>query len=147
MNSAFTIHEGRLTGAQLQRLRIENGFELMEAAILKKAFSASWLLLSAECDNETVGALRVVGDGCYIFVLADLIVSPQYSGIGIGSALVTHALAYIRQSLPEGHGVLVSLFSAKGRESFYRRLGFVDLPSEVIGAGMVTYVEGFSQQL
>jgi predicted N-acetyltransferase YhbS len=81
---------------------------------------------------------RVSGDGGYTIFLTDVIVLPEYQEKGIGKALMTKAMKYIKeQFLEKGQGGGgVNLMSAKGRESFYKQFGFEERPNEKVGAGM-----------
>ena len=93
-------------------------------------------------DDRIVGMLRVVGDGNFIFVICDVMVSPEYRNRGIASALVEYALRSVEEMLPAGVTGTVSLFASKGREGLYSRLGFRELPNDWSGPGMQAFVAG-----
>ncbi len=79
---------------------------------------------------------RVVGDGGYIAYIADVIVLPEYQGLGIGKNMVGMAMQFINNGISEGETVFVNLMAAKGKEHFYRKFGFSERPDETHGAGM-----------
>ena len=127
---------------EFQKLRLASGFEPLESGRLKKALSASLVRLSAEEDGETVGMVRVAGDGAFVFVIADLLVRPDCRGRGIGTELVNHAVDAISAMLPKGVWATVTLIAAAGRESFYDGLGFHRIPKGEVGNAMQAYVRG-----
>lgn len=137
----FRIFEDRLTMASFQKLRLECGMELLESSMLRKALDHSLVQLTAERDGKVIGMLRVAGDCSYIFVLSDVLVHPDYRKNGVGSALCMYALECIKRFIPKGCYTTVSLFAAPGKEKFYRRLGFFDLPGSRGGPGMQAIIK------
>ena len=139
---AYRIYENRLNMVEFQKLRLASGFEPLESGRLKKALSASLVKLSAEDDGETVGMVRVAGDGAFVFVIADLLVRPDRRGEGIGTTLVNCAVDAISAMLPNGVWATVTLIAASGRESFYEELGFHKIPRGEVGNAMQAFVRG-----
>ena len=68
--------------------------------------------------------------------LAYVIVIPKYQGQGIGKKLVEAVIKRIKDDMKPGYMVNLNLNSAKGKENFYAKLGFVERPNEDAGAGM-----------
>lgn len=139
---AYTIYDNRLNMVEFQKLRLASGFEPLESGRLKQALTASLVRLSAEEDGETIGMVRVAGDGAFVFVIADLLVRPDRRGQGIGRALVNAAVDAISSMLPNGVWATVTLVAANGRESFYESLGFHKIPRGEVGCGMQAFVRG-----
>ena len=139
---AYKIYENRLNMVEFQKLRISSGFEPLESGRLKKALSASLVRLSAEDNGETIGMVRVAGDGAYVFVISDLLVRPDRRGEGIGTDLVNRAVDAISAMLPSGVWATVTLIAASGRESFYEGLGFHKIPRGEVGSAMQAFVRG-----
>ena len=88
---------------------------------LFQAISNSWYSVSAYKEDELVGFGRVISDGVYQALICDLIVSSKYQGKGIG----TRILCRLLDQCKENDVLLVMLFSAKGKFSYYERFGFV----------------------
>jgi predicted N-acetyltransferase YhbS len=109
---------------------------VLEPELVERSLKNSSVTLSAMSGQRTVGMVRLVGDGALVFVIVDLLVVPQWRRQGIGGRLVEEAIARAKTFVPAGRSVVVSLFSAEGRESFYTRLGFTELPAKGLGAGM-----------
>jgi len=109
--------------------------EQAEAGLLGSAF-----IVAAKDGNLTVGTARLVWDGGYAAFIKDVLVLPEYQGQGIGTAMVTKILDYLKSSLKPGYSVQVDLMSAKGKEGFYEKLGFTARPCENRGAGMDMWI-------
>ncbi len=89
----------------------------------------------ARVEGTPVGMTRIVTDGGYIALIVDMIVHPDYQGKGLGKTLMRMAMGYLRQRIPEGAFIYLNLMSAKGKDEFYKKLGFTERPCEIFGAG------------
>jgi GNAT superfamily N-acetyltransferase len=130
------IREGILTADIFAGLRAACGMPELEPWLIERAVKSSLFTLSAVSGGRTVGMVRMVGDGAFVFLIYDLLVVPLWRRQGIGSRLVQEAIARAKTFVPEGRAVVVSLFSVEEREGFYSRLGFIELPAPGLGAGM-----------
>ena len=54
----------------------------------------------------------------------------------MGRVLMEEVLAFIREQLKPGYRFMVSLQSAKGKNTFYEKFGFISRPDENHGPGM-----------
>lgn len=61
--------------------------------MLKNAYANSLKILGAYADGQLLGIIRVVGDGCSIVFIQDLLVFPEHQHKGIGAALISQILA------------------------------------------------------
>lgn len=86
-------------------------------------------------EKEVVGMARLIGDGVY-FMIADVIVKPEYQRMGIGTNMIKRLIEYVEKNTPTGGRVSVQLIAEKGKEAFYERFGFKKIPHEFCGAGM-----------
>ncbi len=91
--------------------------------------------------DRPIGLARVVWDHGYVVYIADVIVLPEYQGQGLGRELMETVMAFLRSQLKPGYRFMVSLMSAKGKNEFYKKFGFVDRPSEKFGPGMHQWME------
>lgn len=69
--------------------------------------------------GDTIGCLRIVGDGGKFFYIQDVYIASAFQHQRIGSALMEAAMAWLRKTAP---GASVGLFT--GRPGFYERFGF-----------------------
>ena len=93
-------------------------------------------LIVAEENEKTIGMARLVADGAYVAVIVDVIILPEYQGMGIGRVMIEKILEYIKNNMTIGEKVFVMLVAAKGKEGFYEKFGFIKRPNETYGAGM-----------
>ena len=56
--------------------------------MLKNAYANSLKILGAYEGEKLLGVIRVVGDGCSVVVIQDVLVLPEYQRKGIGAALI-----------------------------------------------------------
>ncbi|WP_366289887.1 GNAT family N-acetyltransferase [Paenibacillus sp. AN1007] len=94
--------------------------------------------ICVEVEEKTIGYGRVVGDGGFTFYIQDIIVLPSYQRMGLGHKIMTELMEYITSTYPPGSSV--GLMSAKGKEDFYKRFGFMERPNESYGAGMIQFI-------
>jgi GNAT superfamily N-acetyltransferase len=132
----IAIRQDILTSKIFKGLRNACGMTELEDELVERAIASSLFTLSAESGGRMIGMVRMVGDGAFVFLICDLLVVPLWRRRGVGSRLVEEAVKRAKTFVPQGRAVVISLFSAEGREGFYTRLGFTELPSSGLGAGM-----------
>ncbi len=104
---------------------------------LREALAASLHHVTAWKDGRMIGMTRVVGDGRITFYIQDVIVRPEFQGLGVGREMMDRAMAYIRgRTIPNA---VIGLMSAKGKEEFYEKFGFIGRPNENLGKGMMQF--------
>ncbi len=108
----------------------------------RNAIEHSFYTVVAMINEVPVGMARVIGDGLYYYV-ADVVVKPQYQGNGYGKAMMNNILDYIEEITPAGGRASVILLSVNGKEEFYMKFGFKELPNEFCGAGMRKVIKKF----
>lgn len=125
-----------ITAEEYMELRDKVGwmqFPLEEAEIcVRKAY----MVLCVRDDDKAIGVVRLLWDGGYIAFLSDVIVIPEYQGQGIGRALVEACIRKLKDDMPPGFKVKLTLNSAKGKEAFYKKFGFRERPNEDAGPAM-----------
>ena len=94
------------------------------------------MVLCVRDDERAIGVVRLSWDGGYVAFISDVIVIPEYQGLGIGKKLVEAVINRIKSEMKPGYMVNLNLNSAKGKEQFYAKLGFIERPNEEVGAGM-----------
>ena len=92
--------------------------------------------------DKVVGLARAVWDHGYVLYIADVIVIPEYQGQGLGRLLMEQILDFIHAQLKPGYRMMVSLCSAKGKDTFYEKFGFVARPNDDVGPGMHQWFVG-----
>ena len=78
---------------------------------------------------------RLIGDSIY-YIIVDVIVEPDYQRKGIGSKIIKMLIDYVDKETTVGSRSSIQLISEKGKENFYKQLGFKIIPHEFCGSGM-----------
>ena len=125
---------------EYRRLRRRVGWFDMEEGQAGRCLAGSWAVVCARAAGAAVGVARVIGDGGYMALIADVMVDPDWQGRGVGRGLMERALARIQDQLSPGQPVMGNLMSVPGREGFYEQLGFVRRPNEHDGAGLALWL-------
>lgn len=100
---------------------------------LLQGIQNSLCLIGAFKGNRIIGLIRIIGDGCTIIYVQDLLVHPEYQYQGIGQELMRKILneyVHVRQK------VLLT-DTSEMLDSFYRKTGFISASS----LGLTCYVK------
>jgi GNAT superfamily N-acetyltransferase len=89
-----------------------------EAKEIEKAFKLSTHTIFIYHDDAIIAFGRVIGDGRYYAILADIVVDPAYQNQGLGKFLVTT----LNNLLINYH--FVTLSAAPGADNFYKNMGW-----------------------
>ncbi|MEJ5995381.1 GNAT family N-acetyltransferase [Pedobacter sp. Du54] len=89
-----------------------------KAGEIEAAFRNSTATLFIFKNEQIIAFGRVVGDGRYYAMLADIVVDPDYQGQGLGKYLVTR----LNSQLIDYH--FVNLSAAPGADHFYKSMGW-----------------------
>jgi len=121
---------------EYNQLRAAVGWGVYEPTVIEKALPRSLYCVCAYDHAVIVGMARIIGDGGLVYYVQDVIVKPEYQGLGIGTALMDRVMAYIRTHA--SHNSIIGLMSARGKERFYERYGFV-ARDRGLGSGMTMF--------
>lgn len=113
-------------------LRAAVGFTVWSDEVARQLIQSSlfWCHAADEGGN-TVGCARVVGDGIAVFHVVDVMVRPEWQGMGVGSTLMNAVMKWLRSvAAPQA---IVGLLANSGRASFYEAWGFVERPAGAPG--------------
>lgn len=69
-------------------------------------------------DDKIIGVGRCLADGLDCSYLCDVVIHPEYQGIGLGKKVVMKLI-----KLSAGHKKII-LYANPGKEGFYNKLGF-----------------------
>ena len=130
------VYKEFITPEDYNTLREAAGWGQLLSEQAEQSLAGSAYVVSCYDDNKIVGSARVIWDRGYVSYLADVMVVPEYQGMGIGKKMVEMSLTFMKSQLKEGWKIKMVLVSAKGRETFYRQFGFMERPNENFGAGM-----------
>ena len=123
----YTILHQPPTPEDLSKLRRESGLTPPPTEIdLVKALANSVHTViartSSSPDGETIGMVRMVGDGQMFMLICDMAVLPAYQGKGIGKKLLDEMIRWIDENAPNAY---VSLIGDPPGQKLYKSRGFV----------------------
>lgn len=125
------------TAEEYNRLRKLVGWGTYHDDVIKSSLPRSLYGVCACQGDKLIGMARIIGDGGLVFYIQDVIVSPGQQRRGVGTLLMDRVMAYIRANA--SHNTYIGLMSAKGKEPFYEKYGFINRPTEMLGSGMTIF--------
>lgn len=124
-----------LTLESYQILRATTDWNSLEDAKVISALGRDLFSVCLYVDGEAVGMGRVVGDGAIYFYIQDVVVHPQYQGIGVGKLIMEKIMAFLKASI-SGYA-FIGLMAAHGVGEFYHQFGFKERIAGAPGMFMV----------
>lgn len=126
-----------ITYEDYNELRRLVGWGMISQRQFNMSIPNSRFITVGKCDGKTISMARAVGDGGYHLLVVDVIVHPDFQRQGIGKQMISQLLDFVKGGYVEpGETAMVSLLSAKDKEPFYEKVGFVRRPNDERGAGM-----------
>lgn len=108
------------------RLRREGELTVPSREQCARAIAGTWTFRHVlDADGQVVGMGRVIGDGGWYFLIADMATLPSHQGQGIGSVILDALLDEIRRSAPPD--AYVTLTADPPGLRLYESRGFVDV--------------------
>lgn len=124
-------------------MRKEAGWRGLAPDQAELGLSNSSYLVSAWDGDRPVGMARVVSDMGYMYVLADVIVIPEYQAQGIGRSLIENVEGWLLEQKKKYPTIMVDLMAAKGKAGFYEKFGFeIRSDENGTGPGLTRWIDG-----
>lgn len=133
-------YDEKIDAEEYMRLRQMVGWGVFPIEEAEAGIQNTYHIICARDQGKAVGCVRLLWDRGYIAYLSDVIVDPAYQGRGIGRDMVERCINHLKAGMKPGYRVKLSLMSAKGKEEFYEKFGFVVRPNESVGAGMDQWI-------
>lgn len=121
-------------------LRRSVGWKVLDVEQARRGLDNSMLVIVARRDGQAIGSARVIGDGGYMYLIADVMVRPDCQGLGVGKAMLVRINEWLEDLGKDGRCVMANLMATKGNEGFYEKLGFISRPNDEMGSGMVRWI-------
>ena len=125
------------TADEFNQLTEAVGWGRRENAVVEEALRYTLYSVCAYDEDKLIGYGRIIGDKTIFLHIHDVMVRPEYQGIGIGTGIMNKLLDKVNEYRRVNPGIRVYLGASKGKEGFYEKFGFVSRPNESLGAGMV----------
>lgn len=96
---------------------------------LENSLKKSWYFISVYDNTKLIGFGRVISDGIYHALIADMIIHPEYQRKGIGGSLLEKIMDKCKH-----HNIRdIQLFAAKDKYEFYEKYNFKRRPDDAPG--------------
>lgn len=138
---SIKFYDNLLTADDFLYIHNEMQYELEPREQIENALKKSLFSIVAKDNEKIIGMGRLVGDGFMYCYIQDVRVLPQYQNKGIGKTIVNRLIDYACQNGIPNTNISIGLTSAKSRESFYEKLGFIKQPNNNIGHGMIMDID------
>ena len=127
--------ENNLTYQDYVSLRNSVGWDNFAEEQVAKSIGNSLYSVTVLEHNNTIAMGRLIGDGIY-YLIADVIVKPEFQGMGIGSKIIDMLLTYVDNRTPIDGRSSVQLIAEQGKENIYIKKGFKIIPHQFCASGM-----------
>lgn len=106
-----------------QELARTIGMPVKENASLQEALSSSlYGIALLEEEGKAIGMGRIVGDGRYTFIIADLVMHPEYASSELNLSILHDLMEYIKANGEDGAEII--LMADVPSISLYQKQGF-----------------------
>lgn len=124
----YTLKENELLDVnEYNGLRTSVGWRAIKKERAEKDLLHTWYSVTAVNDcGEAIGMGRLISNGGYLVMLVDMIVKPEYQGLGIGRDIMNKIKAKVEGEGSAEDPVMFALISAPGKEGFYKKFGLIN---------------------
>lgn len=127
--------ENTLKTEDIQKIRKAVHWSMFTEHQLQQALNMTVYSIVVKDDEDVIAMGRLIGDGIY-YLICDVAVIPEYQKQGIGTKIIEKIIEYVQNHLQNNEYCSIQLIAAKGKESFYEKLGFTKIPNDLSGHGM-----------
>ncbi len=122
----FSADKTRVDLRQLQQLYTETAFWAKNRNLsdIETAINNSNPVVSVWDGDRLIGCARATSDGIYRAVIWDVVIHPQYQGLGLGRKLVETIISHPLLSRVERIYLMTTY-----QQKFYEKIGFVKNPT------------------
>ncbi|KAI0479941.1 hypothetical protein F4859DRAFT_513439 [Xylaria cf. heliscus] len=134
----YILVEGYPTVEDYMHLRTASGLTPKNAEQARASIAGSWYgvyVAEAAAPTRAVAMGRIIGDGGWYFLVADMATLPEHQRKGLGNAIMTSLLAAVRARAPKGTAYVTLGADLPGRK-LYAKHGFRDTMPAEMGMGL-----------
>ncbi|KAK5634629.1 hypothetical protein RRF57_010342 [Xylaria bambusicola] len=143
--AGYVLVEGYPSVADYQNIREQSGLTPRNVEQATKSLAGSWYgvyIAEETAPAKAVAMGRVIGDGGWYFIIADMATLPAHQRKGLGDAVLKKLVAEIERRAAKGQAY-VSLGADLPGRKLYLKNGFQDaMPATM---GMQRHVQGQGQ--
>ena len=130
-----------MTAEEYNEMRGSVNWRLLTPGQAERGLAHTAFVVAARDGEKIIGMGRMLFDYGYTAYLGDVIIRPEYQGMGIGTEIVTRLKDMVMEAAEQGDKIMFILVAAAGKEGFYEKLGFKVRPNEINGSGMSMWRE------
>lgn len=138
MSKQFVIENSTPQTQEFGDLRSLIGWNNPSSSELENSINSSLFWVTVYHKADLIGTGRVVGDGAMYFYVQDVIVHPDFQGLGLGNRIMEQIEDYLKRTCKQG--ATIGLFAAQGKEEFYKQFGYSLRDGIELGHGMCKFV-------
>ncbi len=116
------------------RLRNISGLSAFSTVAAEQGLEGTVFGVTVLFDGKPVGMGRVIGDGGCFFQVVDIAVDPDHQGNGLGKAVMSAIVEYLRHNVPAT--AYVSLIADIPADRLYAQFGFEPTGPRSIGMAL-----------
>ncbi|MFB9759136.1 GNAT family N-acetyltransferase [Ectobacillus funiculus] len=132
MERQYEISNYALTLEEYKYLCSVVGWEdYMNLEVAEISLKNSVFAVTVKDRSKVIGMGRIVGDGAIYFYIQDVVVHPDYQGMGIGKKIMNALIEYLKENAP--NKAFVGLFASEGNENFYEKYDFKNYSPNMTG--------------
>lgn len=128
-----------MTGEEYNHLREAVDWRPITSGQAERALQHTTFLMVAREEGKAIAMGRALFDFGYTAYIGDVIVKPQYQGLGIGKHIMETLIQQVLDTAEAEERIMFILVAAKGKEGFYEKLGFEKRPNDFLGHGMTMW--------
>ena len=134
-------YTNQMTAEEYNEMRGSVNWRLLTPGQAERGLAHTAFVVAARDGGKIVGMGRMLFDYGYTAYLGDVIIRPEYQGMGIGTEIVTRLKDMVMEAAEQGDKIMFILVAALGKEGFYEKFGFQVRPNEINGSGMSMWKE------
>ncbi|KAI0521809.1 hypothetical protein F5B22DRAFT_503137 [Xylaria bambusicola] len=143
--AGYVLVEGYPSVEDYRNLREQSGLSPRNEEQATKSIAGSWYgvyIAEETAPTKAVAMGRVIGDGGWYFIIADMATLPAHQRKGLGDVVLKKLLAEIERRAAEGQAYVTLGADPPGRK-LYMKNGFQDTMPDTMG--MERHVQGQGQ--
>ncbi len=138
MNNKKYVYEEKIpTSEEYNYMTKAVGWGTKENEIIEIALNNSLYSICAYDGSKMIGYGRIIGDKTIFLYIQDIMVLPEYQSQRIGTNIMKKVLEKVDKFKNINPNIKVYLSAVKGKESFYRKFGFISRKEAGRGEAMI----------
>ena len=135
MHKDYSLFEEVPDPATFCQLRVDAGMSPRSIEAAAVGLPRTLFGVLVRFDDRVVAMGRVIGDGGLCFQVSDVAVHPDHQGRGLGKAVMSRIVAYLKRNVPAG--LFVNLLADGEAHRLYAQFGFRPTAPASIGMDLV----------